>query len=100
MAHAATPTQLAEPVAPVAHGTPLVAAASLAALVVALQQTLVVPAIPRLPGILGASPSSVTWAVTATLLAGAASTPIVSRLADMVGTVSYTHLTLPTICSV
>ena len=57
----------------------------IAGTVVALQQTLVVPAIPRLPGILGASPSSVSWAVTATLLAGAASTPIVSRLADMVG---------------
>lgn len=79
------PVDIIEPVRPTCHGTALVAAASFSALVVALQQTLVVPAIPRLPGILGASASSTSWAVTATLLTGAASTPIVSRLADMVG---------------
>ena len=75
----------AETTRQVANSRALVAAASMAALVVALQQTLVVPAVPRLPGILGASSTSVSWVVTATLLTGAASTPIVSRLADMVG---------------
>lgn len=68
-----------------AGGTVLVAATSFSALVVALQQTLVVPAVPQLPAVLGESVSSVSWVVTATLLTGAASTPIIARLADMVG---------------
>ena len=53
--------------------------------VVALQQTLVVPLLPDFPTILHASADNVSWLVTATLLTGAVATPIVSRLADMVG---------------
>jgi MFS family permease len=51
----------------------------------ALQQTLVVSLIPDLPDILGVTPTTASWAVTITILSGAVATPIVSRLADMVG---------------
>ena len=58
---------------------------ALAGMLAALQQTLVVPLIPDLPEILGVAPTTASWAVTATILVGAVATPIVSRLADMVG---------------
>lgn len=63
----------------------LIVVMAFSCLVVALQQTLVVPVVPQLPSLLGAAPSTTSWVVTATLLAGALSTPIVSRLADIVG---------------
>src|ERR1017187_6209206 len=53
--------------------------------VVALQQTLVVPLLPDFPKILNTSAENTSWLITATLLTGAVATPIVSRLADMVG---------------
>ncbi|UOX93257.1 MFS transporter [Amycolatopsis sp. FBCC-B4732] len=48
-------------------------------------QTLVIPLIPALPGLLHASAADATWAITATLLAGAVATPTVGRLGDMYG---------------
>lgn len=56
-----------------------------AGIVVALMQTLVIPLLPELPGLLDASASDATWAITATLLAGAVATPVVGRLGDMYG---------------
>lgn len=58
---------------------------TLCGLIVALQQTLVVPLLPVMPGILGVSADDASWLVTATLLMGAVATPIVSRMADMYG---------------
>ncbi len=52
---------------------------------VALMQTLIVPILPRLPVLVGATPENTSWAVTATLLAGAVVTPISGRLGDMFG---------------
>lgn len=66
-------------------GTGIIAVAGFSCLVVALQQTLVVPAVPVLPGLLGVSPVAVSWLVTATLLTGAVATPIIARLSDMFG---------------
>jgi len=57
----------------------------LSGVVVALQQTLVIPLLHDFPAILGVDYASATWLVTATLLTGAVATPIVSRLADMFG---------------
>ncbi|MBH0122143.1 MFS transporter [Rhodococcus sp. CX] len=71
--------------APVRSGTAVTALLSLAGLVVALQTTLVVPLLPNLPGILNVSDGDATWLVTITLLTGAVTTPIVSRMADMYG---------------
>jgi MFS family permease len=63
----------------------VVAVLALAGIVVSLMQTLVIPIVPELPKLLGASPSNTAWAVTATLLAAAVATPVVGRLGDMFG---------------
>lgn len=71
------------------HRTPnqslVVAVLCVAGTVVALQQTLVVPLIPEWPALLHTNADSAAWLVTATLLSGAIATPILARLADMVG---------------
>ncbi|MFJ6698097.1 MFS transporter [Streptomyces sp. NPDC091272] len=56
-----------------------------AGIVVAVMQTLLVPVIKDLPQLLNTSPSNATWVMTATLLAGAVSTPIMGRLGDLAG---------------
>ena len=58
---------------------------TLCGMIVALQQTLVIPLLPDLPGILDVSADDASWLVTATLLSGAVATPIVARMADMYG---------------
>jgi MFS family permease len=58
---------------------------ALAGITVSLMQTLVIPLIPALPGLLHASAADATWAITATLLAGAVATPTMGRLGDMYG---------------
>ncbi len=54
-------------------------------LTVALMQTLVVPLLPQFPTLLGASTATVTWLVTANLVAGAVCAPLLGRLGDMYG---------------
>ncbi|WP_190813124.1 MFS transporter [Saccharopolyspora pogona] len=54
-------------------------------IVVSLMQTLVIPLVPVLPALLGASAADSAWAITTTLLAGAVATPVVGRLGDMYG---------------
>ena len=63
----------------------LVAVLALAGITVSLQQTIIIPIVPLLPRLVDASAADTSWAVTATLLAGAVATPTVGRLADMVG---------------
>lgn len=63
----------------------IVAVGAFTCLVVALQQTLVVPAIPRFGTELNAGPTAIGWLVTATLLTGAIATPVIGRLADLLG---------------
>jgi MFS family permease len=63
----------------------VVAVLALAGITVSLMQTLVIPLIPALPGLLHASAADATWAITATLLAGAVATPTMGRLGDMYG---------------
>lgn len=67
---------------PVSPGR-LVATLSVVALTVAVLQTAVVPILGVMARQLGASPVDVSWAVTANLLAAAASTPLIGRLADL-----------------
>lgn len=52
---------------------------------VSLMQTLVVPLLPDLPGLLDTSIDNASWLVTVTLLTSAVATPILTRLADMYG---------------
>ncbi len=56
-----------------------------AGITVAVMQTLLVPVIKDLPVLLGTTPANATWVMTATLLAGAVSTPIMGRLGDLHG---------------
>jgi MFS family permease len=62
-----------------------VPALAAAGLVVSMQQTLVLPLLPRLMQTFDASVSAVTWVFTVTLLAGAVATPLLSRFGDMYG---------------
>jgi MFS family permease len=61
----------------------LIVALGLVALTVAVLQTAVVPVLGIIAEQLNASPVAVSWAVTANLLAAAASTPLIGRLADL-----------------
>ncbi|MGW2262734.1 MFS transporter [Streptomyces sp. NPDC001780] len=56
-----------------------------AGITVAVMQTLLVPVIKDLPALLDTAPADATWVMTATLLAGAVSTPIMGRLGDLFG---------------
>ena len=63
----------------------IVVVLAFAGIVVSLMHSLVIPLLPRLPEFLSAPAGDTTWAVTATLLAGAVATPTVGRLGDMYG---------------
>jgi MFS family permease len=54
-------------------------------ILMAVMQTVVVPLLPDLPRLTGASPGAVSWTVTATLLSGAVLTPVLGRAGDMYG---------------
>ncbi|WEH42096.1 MFS transporter [Streptomyces sp. AM 2-1-1] len=63
----------------------LVPVLAFAGITVAVMQTLLVPVIKDLPALLHTAQSNATWVMTATLLAGAVSTPIMGRLGDLHG---------------
>jgi MFS family permease len=63
----------------------IVSVLAVAGIVASLMQTLVVPLIGELPRILHTTPANATWVVTATLLAGAVTTPVIGRLGDLYG---------------
>ncbi|MDQ0383179.1 MFS transporter [Amycolatopsis thermophila] len=63
----------------------VVAVLAFTGIVVSLMQTLIIPLVPELPQLLGASSADTAWAITATLLAAAVATPTVGRLGDMYG---------------
>ncbi|MFC4946042.1 MFS transporter [Pseudonocardia sp. GCM10023141] len=54
-------------------------------LCVSLMQTLVIPLLPQFPRLLNATPATVAWLVTATLVAGAVCAPLLGRLGDLYG---------------
>jgi MFS family permease len=58
---------------------------AICALVASLVQTLVLPLLPEFMRSFHTSVSAVTWVFTATLLAGAVATPLLSRFGDMYG---------------
>ncbi|MEU1196456.1 MFS transporter [Streptomyces sp. NPDC005813] len=70
-------------------------------ILMAVMQTVVVPLLPDLPRLTGASASTVSWMVTATLLSGAVLTPVLGRAGDMYGKrrVLLTALALMTVGS-
>ncbi|KAB2384689.1 MFS transporter [Actinomadura montaniterrae] len=60
-------------------------ALAIAGMVVSVQQTLVIPLLPELMSRFHVSVTAVTWVFTASLLAGAVATPLLSRFGDMYG---------------
>ena len=68
-----------------AHPGVLIAVLCAAGISVSLMQTLIIPLIPELPKLLQASPSNASWAITATLLTAAVTTPVFGRLGDLYG---------------
>jgi predicted MFS family arabinose efflux permease len=73
------------PTADTQRVTGAVVVLGLSGLLVSLLQTMVVPLIPRFPSLLSVSSSSADWLLTATLLAGAVSSPVMGRIGDMYG---------------
>ncbi|WP_017792041.1 MFS transporter [Leucobacter salsicius] len=63
----------------------IVAVLAAAGILVSLAQTLIVPLIGELPSMFDTSAANASWIITSTLLAGAVSTPITGRLADLYG---------------
>ena len=68
-----------------AGGGVVIAVLALCGTVVSLQQTMVLPLVPDLPDLIGTTAGNASWMVTATLVAGAVATPVISRMADMYG---------------
>jgi MFS family permease len=64
---------------------PIVAVLACAAATAALQQSAVLPLLPRLQRDLHTSVTAVTWVLTVSLLVGAVATPLLSRFGDMYG---------------
>lgn len=84
------PAAIPEPVetaAPGGAGHPraLVGVLAFCGVVVAVMQTLVVPLLPHIPQLTGATPATASWLVTVTLLTGAICTPVLGRVGDMYG---------------
>ncbi|MBL1113596.1 MFS transporter [Streptomyces sp. 110] len=87
------PPRVAEHLSAAPSGTPLprevgggfVAVLAFCGIAVSVMQTLVVPLVTELPQLLHTTSSNASWVVTATLLAGAVSTPVMGRLGDMFG---------------
>ncbi|MGP4090422.1 MFS transporter [Streptomyces sp. KR55] len=80
---------MSQPLAP-PHGrhraeTSVVLALSLAAMIVSMMQTLVVPILGLIQSSLGASAAEVSWVTTATLLSAAVFTPLLGRFGDQHG---------------
>ena len=63
----------------------LLTAMAFAGVVTAVMQTLAVPLVPTLIEALDTTHEAVSWVVTASLIAGAVSTPVLGRLGDMYG---------------
>jgi EmrB/QacA subfamily drug resistance transporter len=68
-----------------AHVDRILAVLLLAGVSFALSQTLVIPALPQIGAELRASPSMISWLLTAFLLSASVATPIVGKLGDMYG---------------
>jgi MFS family permease len=67
------------------QGWSVVAAAAFGAAVTVMQQSAVLPLLPRLQAELGADVTAVSWTFTISMLVGAVATPLFSRFGDMYG---------------
>lgn len=85
MATAVDEEALTDSLKPGVKTGPVIAALAAAGIAVSMAQTLVIPIVGSLPEMLNATASDTSWALTATLLTGAVSTPVLGRLADVYG---------------
>ena len=87
MSHAVSSSTAPAPASASARrgSTPLIAALGLAAVVVAMAQTQVIPILTLLGTDLHASAAGVSWVTTATLLSAAVFTPLLGRVGDQYG---------------
>lgn len=65
------------------EGNRLVAVLAFGGILMSVSQTLVIPLLGMLPGILDTSAVNASWVVTVTLLAGAVAGPVMGRLGDL-----------------
>ncbi|MCF3184491.1 MFS transporter [Streptomyces polychromogenes] len=79
------PSAMAAAGRPSPHARLVVPVLAFCGMVVAVMQTLVVPLLPHVPALTGASPGAAGWLVTITLLTGAVFTPVLGRVGDMYG---------------
>ncbi|WP_335940321.1 MFS transporter [Streptomyces sp. PTD5-9] len=70
---------------PAPHPRLAVGVLAFCGVVVAVMQTIVVPLLPHIPRLTGATPAAASWLVTVTLLTGAVFTPVLGRVGDMYG---------------
>ncbi|MFE3519479.1 MFS transporter [Streptomyces sp. NPDC059166] len=75
----------ADPDAAAPHPRLAVGVLAFCGVVVAIMQTIVVPLLPHIPDLTGATPEAASWLVTVTLLTGAVFTPVLGRVGDMYG---------------
>jgi MFS family permease len=75
----------ARPQGAAAHPTRTVAILAMATLAYALQQTMILPALPTFQERYHVSPSTSSWLLTSFLVSSAISTPMIGRLGDMYG---------------
>ncbi|WP_345609843.1 MFS transporter [Pseudonocardia adelaidensis] len=73
------------PQPPPAQGWSVVAAAAFGAAVTVMQQSAVLPLLPRLQAELNVGVTAVSWTFTISMLVGAVATPLFSRFGDMYG---------------
>ncbi|MBO1330560.1 MFS transporter [Streptomyces sp. VRA16 Mangrove soil] len=85
MDHVPIPTLPEQPARPHLRERLTIPVLAFGGILMAVMQTVVVPLLPDLPRLTGASPAAVSWMVTATLLAGAVLTPVLGRAGDMYG---------------
>ena len=81
----AATTRPALPTSDTRRATGAIVALGCSGLLVSLLQTAVVPLIPQFPALMSVSSSSAAWLLTATLVAGAVSAPVLGRLGDTYG---------------
>ncbi|WP_371772954.1 MFS transporter [Streptomyces sp. NBC_01438] len=79
------PADPAAPAVQAPHPRFAVGVLAFCGVVVAVMQTIVVPLLPHIPELTGATPAAASWLVTVTLLTGAVFTPVLGRVGDMYG---------------
>lgn len=63
----------------------IIAVLAISGAVMSIMQTVFIPLLPEIPGLLGCTPEQASWLITATLISSSVAIPSVAKLADMYG---------------